>query len=120
MRIAVLVTPIILATGMPERIGLVPPFLFAVRRDAGRDLLVRFDARHEHVVANARDLERPALLLLLHSRIDQLRIPQWAARASYNKNDNNLDLLWIPVPTFDNIGKPGADFYPYPLPVLPK
>ena len=49
---------------------------------------------------------------------DQLRIPQWAARASYSKNNTNLDLLWIPAPSVDLIGKPGADFYPYPLPVL--
>lgn len=49
---------------------------------------------------------------------DQLRTPQWAALASYTKNSSHLDLLWIPVPTVDNIGKPGGDFYPHPLPVL--
>lgn len=64
-------------------------------------------------VVSAKDMRE-----FLLPEFDQLRIPQWAARASYHKNDNNLDLLWIPVPTFDNIGKPGADFYPYPLPVL--
>lgn len=48
---------------------------------------------------------------------DQLRTPQWAGLASYSKNNSHLDLVWIPVPTVDNIGKPGADFYPYPLPV---
>ncbi len=63
-------------------------------------------------VVSAKDMRE-----FLLPEFDQLRIPQWAARASYNKNDTNLDLLWIPVPTFDNIGKPGADFYPYPLPV---
>jgi hypothetical protein len=26
------------------------------------------------------------------------------------------ELLWIPVPSFDEIGKPGADFYPFPVP----
>jgi hypothetical protein len=63
-------------------------------------------------VVSAKDMRE-----FLLPEFDQLRIPQWAARVSYNKNDTNLDLLWIPVPTFDNIGKPGADFFPYPLPV---
>ena len=63
-------------------------------------------------VVSAKDMRE-----FLLPEFDQLRIPQWAARASYNKNDTNLDILWIPVPTFDNIGKPGSDFYPYPLPV---
>jgi hypothetical protein len=27
-----------------------------------------------------------------------------------------VEFVWIPVPTFDRIGKPGADFYPAPLP----
>ena len=47
---------------------------------------------------------------------DIMRLPQWAARAEYFFGDSKLELVWIPVPTFDNIGKPGSDFYPAPLP----
>jgi hypothetical protein len=47
---------------------------------------------------------------------DIIRIPQWAARAEYFAGDSHLELVWIPVPTFDQIGKPGSDFYPAPLP----
>ncbi len=51
-----------------------------------------------------------------------LRIPQWAARAEYYKNDFHAELIWIPFPSYDRIGEPrdfsqpgsGADFYPYP------
>jgi hypothetical protein len=46
---------------------------------------------------------------------DILRIPQWAVRAEYSKNDFHAEVLWIPVPTIDEIGKPGADFYPGPF-----
>ena len=52
-----------------------------------------------------------------------LRIPQWAARAEYFKDDFHAELIWIPVPGYDQIGKPknfsqpgaGSDFYPYPV-----
>ncbi|MCX7893858.1 MAG: hypothetical protein N2544_16010 [Burkholderiales bacterium] len=47
---------------------------------------------------------------------DIIRIPQWAVRAEYFKGDSHIEFIWIPVPTFDRIGKPGADFYPAPLP----
>jgi len=47
---------------------------------------------------------------------DIIRIPQWAARAEYFSGDSHVEFVWIPVPVFDNIGKPGADFYPVPLP----
>lgn len=43
---------------------------------------------------------------------DQMRIPQWAARAEYFANDFHAEILWIPVASYDNIGKPGAEFYP--------
>lgn len=54
-----------------------------------------------------------------------LRIPQWAARAEYFKDDFHAEVVWIPFPSHDEIGKPrnflaaggGADFYPYPLPM---
>ena len=47
---------------------------------------------------------------------DIIRIPQVAARAEYTAGDSHLELVWIPIPAFDNIGKPGADFYPARLP----
>lgn len=43
---------------------------------------------------------------------DIMRIPQWAARAEYFKNDFHAELLWVPVATYDEIGKPGAEFFP--------
>ena len=64
-------------------------------------------------VVSARDMRE----FLLPS-FDIIRIPQWAARAEYFfEGDTHLELVWIPVPTFDLIGKPGAEFYPVPLPV---
>lgn len=43
---------------------------------------------------------------------DAMRIPQWAARAEYFNDDFHAELLWIPVASYDQIGKPGAEFYP--------
>jgi hypothetical protein len=62
-------------------------------------------------VVSARDLRD----FLLPS-FDVIRAPQWAARAEYFKGDSHLELVWIPFQTFDNIGKPGSDFYPVRLP----
>jgi len=62
-------------------------------------------------VVSARDLREFIL-----PDFDLLRIPQWAARAEYFKNDFHAEAIWIPAPTVDNIGKPGAEFYPYPPP----
>ncbi len=64
-------------------------------------------------VVSARDLREFIL-----PDFEMLRTPQWAARAEYFKNDFHAELLWVPVATYDNIGKPGAEFYPY-QPVLP-
>jgi hypothetical protein len=50
---------------------------------------------------------------------DVLRIPQWAARAEYFKGDFHAEAVWIPVPSYDNIGKPGAEFFPAPPPPPP-
>jgi hypothetical protein len=47
------------------------------------------------------------------------RIPQWAVRAERGFGDSHLELIWIPYPSYDQIGKPGGDFYPYP-PLLSK
>ena len=65
-------------------------------------------------VVSARDMRD----FILPS-FDVLRIPQWAARAEYFANDAHLELIWIPVPSYDNIGKPGAEFYPFRLPPTP-
>jgi hypothetical protein len=63
-------------------------------------------------VVSARDMREFIL-----PEFDQLRTPQWAARAEYFADDFHAELLWIPVATYDNIGKPGAEFYPYqPVP----
>ncbi|WP_238529847.1 DUF1302 family protein [Nitrosospira multiformis] len=61
-------------------------------------------------VVSAKDLREFVL-----PAFDILRIPQWAARAEYSKGDSHAEVVWIPVPTLDEIGKPGADFYPGPL-----
>jgi len=51
-----------------------------------------------------------------------LRIPQWALRTEYSKNNFHADLVWIPFATLDKIGRPGepgrsaAEFYPFALP----
>ena len=64
-------------------------------------------------VVSARDLRE---FILPEPELEMLRIPQWAARAEYFMNDVKAELLWIPLPSFNNIGKPGADFFPYPIP----
>lgn len=64
-------------------------------------------------VVSARDLREFIL-----PEFDTLRTPQWAARAEYFKEDFHAELLWVPVSTYDEIGKPGAEFYPYQA-VLP-
>ncbi len=76
-------------------------------------------------VVSARDLRE---FILPEPELQMLRIPQWAARAEYFGKDMKAELLWIPYPSFDDIGKPGvppgipgfkgatgADFYPYPI-----
>ncbi|MBS0346317.1 MAG: hypothetical protein JSR69_07620 [Proteobacteria bacterium] len=60
-------------------------------------------------VVSARDLRTFYL-----PDFEQLRIPQWAARAEYYFGDTHAELVWIPVPSYDKIGKPGAEFYPLP------
>lgn len=60
-------------------------------------------------VVSARDLRSFYL-----PDFEQLRIPQWAARAEYYFGETHAELVWIPVPSYDNIGKPGSEFYPLP------
>jgi hypothetical protein len=66
-------------------------------------------------VVSARDL-RDFIL----PDFDIVRIPQWAARAEYFGSDWHGELVWIPVPSYDDIGKPGAEFYPFPIPATPR
>lgn len=106
----------------------------AVRRDQRQEFFLRenyldisagnFDFRlgRQHViwgemvglffadVVSAKDMREFVL-----PAFDILRIPQWAVRAEYSKNDIHAEVLWIPVPTIDESGRPGADFYPGPL-----
>ncbi len=61
-------------------------------------------------VVSAKDLREFVL-----PSFDIIRIPQWAVRAEYTRNNTHAEVVWIPVPTLDEIGRPGADFYPGPL-----
>lgn len=65
-------------------------------------------------VVSAKDLREFIL-----PDFDILRIPQWAARAEYSKGDFHAEAVWIPVPSYDEIGKPGAEFFPAVLPPPP-
>jgi SPOR domain/Protein of unknown function (DUF1302) len=60
-------------------------------------------------VVSAKDLREFVL-----PEFDILRIPQWAVRSEYFKGDFHGEAIWIPYPTYDNIGVPGSEFYPYP------
>lgn len=64
-------------------------------------------------VVSARDMREFIL-----PEFEALRIPQWALRAEYFRDDFHAELLWIPVASYDEIGKPGAEFYPA-LPPVP-
>ncbi|GAB4169147.1 MAG: hypothetical protein Fur0039_07770 [Rhodocyclaceae bacterium] len=68
-------------------------------------------------VVSARDLREFVL-----PDFDMLRIPQWAVRAEYFRDDFHAEAVWIPVPTLDEIGRRGAEFYAFPpatSPLLP-
>lgn len=65
-------------------------------------------------VVSAKDLREFVL-----PDFDILRIPQWAMRSEYFKGDFHGEAIWIPYPTYDNIGVPGSEFYPYPPPPPP-
>lgn len=58
-------------------------------------------------VVSARDLREFIL-----PEFEAMRVPQWAARAEYFKDDVHAEFLWIPVASYDMIGKPGSDFFP--------
>jgi len=61
-------------------------------------------------VVSAKDLREFIL-----PDLDIIRIPQWAARAEYFKDDFHAEFIWIPVASYNKIGVPGAEFYPAPL-----
>lgn len=50
---------------------------------------------------------------------DIMRIPQWAVRAEYYSDDFHGELVYIPRMTPDEIGEPGAEFYPLTLDAPP-
>lgn len=64
-------------------------------------------------VVSARDMREFFL-----PEFDQMRTPQWAVRGEYFKGDFHAEFVWVPYPSFDSIGRPGADFFamPYLLP----
>jgi hypothetical protein len=43
-----------------------------------------------------------------------IRIPQWAMRAEYFGEKSHAEIIWLPYPDINKIGKPGAEFYPLP------
>ncbi len=59
-------------------------------------------------VVSAKDLSQ-----FVAQDFDLIRIPQWAIRSEYFHGNSHTELVWIPVMTYDNIGKPGGDFYPF-------
>lgn len=65
-------------------------------------------------VVSAKDLRQ-----LVLQDFDIIRIPQWAARAEYFKGDFHVEGVWIPYMSYDNIGKPGAEYYPFNPPPIP-
>ena len=106
----------------------------AVRRDQRLDAMIReayvdfaaggldYRVGRQHVVwgemvglffadvVSARDLREFIL-----PEFDQMRTPQWAVRAEHFGEDFHLEGLWIPFPSYDDIGRPGAEFYPFPV-----
>jgi len=65
-------------------------------------------------VVTAKDLRE-----FLVPEFDYIRIPQWAARTEYFKGDFKAEAIWIPYVTYDRIGKPGGEYYPFTIPPLP-
>ncbi len=58
-------------------------------------------------VVSAKDMRE-----FFNPEFDQMRIPQWAARAEYFKGDIHAELIWIPYVSVDDIGRAGGDYYP--------
>lgn len=62
-------------------------------------------------VVSAKDMRQFVL-----PDFDMIRIPQWATRAEYFSGDFHAEAVWIPIMSYDDIGKPGAEFYPFSPP----
>lgn len=62
-------------------------------------------------VVSAKDLRELAL-----PDFELIRIPQWAVRGEYFNGDFHAEAVWIPYMTYNDIGKPGAEFYPFAPP----
>lgn len=66
-------------------------------------------------VVSAKDLREFVL-----QDFQLMRIPQWAARAEYFKDDFHAELIWIPFPSYDEVGKAktgaraGSEYFAYP------
>lgn len=65
-------------------------------------------------VVSARD-ERDFVL----PGFEIIRIPQWAMRAEYFGEKSHTEIIWLPYPDIDNIGKPGSEFFPAQIPPPP-
>ena len=65
-------------------------------------------------VVSARDM-RDFLL----PDFEIMRIPQWALRAERFGENYHAEVIWLPSPDVDNIGKPGAEFFPFQTPPPP-
>jgi hypothetical protein len=65
-------------------------------------------------VVSARDL-RDFIL----PDFEIIRIPQWAARMEHFGENSHAEVIWLPYPEVDNIGKPGAEFFPLQAPPPP-
>lgn len=65
-------------------------------------------------VVSAKDLRQ-----FVVQNLDTLRTPQWAIRGEYFKDSFHGEVVWIPVMTYDNIGKVGAEFFPFNPPAVP-
>ncbi len=65
-------------------------------------------------VVSARDMRQ-----FVAQDFELLRIPQWAVRAEHFGESVHLDAIWIPYMTYDEIGRPGDDFFRLPVPPEP-
>ena len=62
-------------------------------------------------VVSARD-QRDFIL----PEFEIIRIPQWAIRVERFGERSHAEVIWLPYPAVDDIGKPGAEFFPFQTP----
>lgn len=65
-------------------------------------------------VVSARELHE-----FLARDLEFIRIPQWALRVEWTKDNFHAEAIGIPYMSYDRIGVPGGDFYPSPPPPPP-